>query len=79
MGIRKITTRSARSFSDWFIVGRRDFDYCCDCGLSHENRYRVEVNEATKEVKIYMKSRRADGRTNKRRKQRKLYVTKTAL
>jgi hypothetical protein len=74
-----LTTRSARAFSDWFIVGRRDFDYCCGCGLAHENRYRAEVNETTKEVKIYMRSRPAVGRTHKRRKERKLYVTRTEV
>ena len=73
MGIRKITARSSRAFSDWFIVGGRDFDYCCDCGLAHENRFRVVVDEKKKMVTIYMKSRRASGRTHKRRTQRKLY------
>jgi len=73
MSIRKITAPSARAFSNWFVVGGRDFDYCCDCGLAHENRYRVSVDEKNKRVTIYMKSRRAAGRTHKRRKQRKLY------
>lgn len=73
MSIRKITAPSSRSFSDWFVIGGRDFDYCCDCGLSHENRYRVAVDEKKKMVTIYMKSRRAVGRTHKQRKKRKLY------
>lgn len=78
MSIKKITTRSARAFSDWFVVGRRDFDYCCDCGLAHENRYRVAVDEKNKRVIVYMRSRRAAGRTHKRRTQRKLYVSRHA-
>jgi hypothetical protein len=73
MKIRKITQPSRGAFSNWFILGKRDFDYCCDCGLAHENRYRVLVNERTKQVKIYMKSRKAIGRTDRRRRQRKLY------
>lgn len=72
--IRKITQRSRHAFSDWFIVGPHSFDYCCDCGLAHENRYRIAVDEKRKRVTLYMRSRRAIERTHRRRKQRKLYT-----
>ena len=73
MGIRRITQRSARAFSSWFIVGPRNFDHCCDCGLAHENNFRVVVDERRKQVTVYMRTRRAKGRTHVNRKRRKLY------
>ena len=77
MAIRKITTRSSRAFSDWFLLGSRDFDYCCDCGLAHENRFRLVIDHKRKKFKLYMKSRRAVERTRKRRKQRGIAAPKS--
>ncbi len=76
MSIRKITQRTPRAFSGWFIIGPRSFDYCCDCGLAHENQHRIVVDEKRKRVTVYMRSRRAIGRTKKRRTQRNLFERK---
>lgn len=44
---------------------------CCDCGLTHEWRFRVEVNEAKKTATIFLAGAAHKGFTKKARKLRR--------
>lgn len=46
---------------------------CCDCGLTHEWRFRVEVSEATKIATIYLTGTAHKGFTKRARKLRRYH------
>ena len=37
----KILQQTSRHYSPWLVVGPTGFISCCDCGLVHQEQYRV--------------------------------------